>query len=177
MLRFRKNVVQGIAGFVLLSICHSSCTYYRVVSLYEIRDQNNREKKTILYAIAKNNIIVPEYVIDTNGLYPQTKEEAWNRFRVRKDTLETSIDKKYKIPHTVPYQMKRMGLMIGLIAVSPVVIPITYFSEITQKDTDGNDHAGFWDTVKEYFSLAANEPISYHPPLKDEFKIVPLRAR
>ncbi len=161
-------IVYGLFNCLLLT----SCTHYRVVELYEVVKSDGSGEKTTFYAIAKNNIIIPELVVDKNGNYPSSKKEAWRRLEERKEVLDEDINIKYKIPHNVPYQMKRSGLMIGLIAVSPVVIPITYFSELMSPDEDKKDGVSFCKVVKDYFSISVNEPISYYPPLKDEFKIV-----
>jgi len=155
---------------LLLIITMSSCAHYRSVRVYEVVDELGDDQE-VYYAIAKNNVIIPEYVVDYRGNYPSSEEAAWERFESRKDVIESSIQGRYRVPNSFLYNSERYVFMVGLIIVSPVVIPITYISELIRTEEDELYEGSFSKVVSSYFDLSMNEPIKIEPDLQDAFEI------
>jgi len=153
-------------GFVLLFF--SSCSHYRIVPLYV-------KENTTHYAVAYNGILVPELTVDERGAQPTSKNVASLRLEQRRDRLESAVRIRYAIPRNSFYQAKRIPLSIGLIVVSPVVIPILYFSDVLFGEEE-HDSKSFAEAVGEYIVLAVHEPLDYEVSLKNEFEIVSIHA-
>jgi hypothetical protein len=151
---------------ILLSvILLVSCAHNRIVPIYTDQDRP-------YYAVTVNGVIVPEYTIDFQGKYAVDKNEAKELFLERRRLLRKQINKKYRIPHTVSYQMKHIPLSTGLFLVSPIVVPILFASDLfRQKDTE-KTKINLKKTFFDYLEIALNEPINYEVALQNEFEIV-----
>ncbi|MBU1864595.1 MAG: hypothetical protein KKH94_13120 [Candidatus Omnitrophica bacterium] len=152
----------------MLLVC--SCAHYRICTTYEVVNTESDAASKVYYAITKNNVLIPEFVIDSQGHYPTSPEAAWEQFLKRQSKVEKYIDNKYKIPNNGAYQIQRWGLMIGLMAVSPIAIPITYVSEFSEERDDESSSKNIWHSIKRYFALSMNEPNYVEPEIKDEFE-------
>ena len=107
---------------------------------------------------------MPEFVLDSQNRYPTSKEEAWSRFQSRRLEIEPKINQKYRIPNSFLFQTERTLVAIGLIAISPVAIPLHYVSGYG-KDSEGK--RSFTKTVSNYFDLSINNVIDSNVVLKD----------
>lgn len=151
--------------FPLLIFVHVGCASYKVVRVSKGVDADGRVVD--YYGVTRNNVLIPEYVIDEKGNYPESPEEAERRFEDRKDELEGYIKNKYELPDNFTYQTGRGILGAGLIAVSPVALPITYISSKTSPNPERRDDS-FSKVAKEYFSMSMDKPVYQTPELKDE---------
>jgi hypothetical protein len=157
---------------LLVAFFVSGCAYYRVVPVRQLIITKVPVEKKTYYAIAKNNVVIPEFVIDSDGYYPTSAEEAWKRFQTRRRDLEPLIDQKYAIPKSGPYQTERIVVMIGLLAVSPVAFPVMYLSDVTFAKQKSLPKKTFREEWHQYFALTASEPLFQEPRLKNEFKVI-----
>jgi len=119
-----------------------------------------------------NGVIVPEYTIDNEGRYATDEDTAWQLFEMRNPFIDEQVRKRYSIPNDMLYQIQHIPLSIGLILLSPIVIPIIYFSDLLSDSDDKIEKKSFKQTIKHYFAIAVNEPINYDVTLQNEFEIV-----
>lgn len=123
------------------------------------------EKGTIVnyYALTRNGVVIPEYVIDEQGNYPASKEEAEKRFAERKNSLDETVKKKYVLPPNTPYEIQRNAVGVGLLAVSPIVVPLDLLTNSYREKKSGVKLS-----QSKYFESAFEEPVPHDPKLKDE---------
>jgi len=154
-----------ICSMLVLSIFSffTSCASYRVVRVVQLTEQGTG-KSDVFYGIAKNNVLLPEFVLDSQNRYPTSKEEAWNRFQSKRLEIEPKINQKYRIPNSFLFQTERTLVAIGLVAISPVALPLHYISGYG-KNSEGK--RSFIKTVSNYFDLALNNIIDDKTVLKD----------
>ena len=74
----------------LLIMC-TGCTQYRTMRIDRYRVSEDITEAVPAYAVMRNGMIIPEYVINRKGEYPETKEEAEKLFRMRYATLESFV--------------------------------------------------------------------------------------
>jgi len=155
-----------------LLLLTSGCTHYRVVLLESFIDPADPSKpKTTTYAVTKNNMIIPEYVVDRTGNYPTSKDIARERFELRREGLKELVEKKYKTENNFTYQAKRIFFGIGFTLVSPIAIPIIYFSEKISSDNSSSSRED-QSVVADYFKNIGNEPLPRKPVLKNEINFL-----
>ena len=169
-LYFKTREQREILLFCLVFFL-SSCAHYRTVCVYNVLIPENGKKR--YYAVAKNNVIIPEFSIGVNNDFPESKDVAWQRFKERKNQVESFIDQKYSIPNSFIYQTQRVSVMLGLAAVSPAVVLVSYASEVISP-SDRNSPKSFKQIVREYFYLCQAEPEFNKPEIKNEFIVVPI---
>ncbi len=141
----------------------TSCASYRAVRVVQLTEQETG-KSDVFYGIAKNNVLVPEFILDNQNRYPTSKEEAWGRFQSKRLEIEPKINQKYKIPNSFLFQTERTLVAIGLVAISLVAIPLHYIGGYG-KNSEGK--RSFTKTVSNYFDLALNNIIDDKAVLKD----------
>lgn len=136
----------------MISGCASS-SQYRVVKIGPgVDDQGIIQP---LYGVTRNNVIIPEYVVDEFGKYPASPEEAKARFETRKDDLEDLIQNKYEIPTASGGGIANPFFAVGFILLAPIVLPVTFLGELLSGKSDKKS-AG--ELTSEYFDM------SLHPP-------------
>jgi len=149
---------------ILLSVfltLHVACgPHYHAVRLSKGIDQEGNAVN--YYAVTRNGMIIPEYVIDERGDYPISEEEAWQRFSQRKGDLENLVKTKYILPNNTAYEMKRNTIGAGLLVVSPVLLPMQMLSNSMQEKKSGVQLSN-----RNYFEMAFEEPVPKDPKLKD----------
>lgn len=166
MRRYAQIIIVVI--FVISSM-FSGCAHYHAVMIKQAKIEEGASVHIERwYAITKNNIVIPEFVLDSRMQYPKTEEEAWRLFRERRATVGPVIDRKYKIPASFPYQISRVSAMVGLTVVSPVVIPIMVVSSVFGKK-ENRESVGV--IIHDYFDVAEQSPTFQEPLLKNEFEI------
>ena len=138
-----------------LAVLTTSCASYRVVPLVRGIDREGEVHQ--FYAVAHNNVIVPEYVINERGEYPTSKEEARARFQARQNLIP-AMKEKYRIPGDFSSASKRTLLSSGFLIVFPISYPIYLFTSPKGSRSPGA-----------YFDLMANGPTANAPELRDEF--------
>ena len=132
-----------------------SCASYRVVRVVQLTEKESG-KSDIFYGVVKNNVLIPEFVLDERNRYPTTKEEAWAKFNARRSKIEPLLKERYRIPNSFLFQTERIMVGIGLVAISPVAIPIHYVSGYGR---DEQGRRSFGKTVTNYFDLTLNNVI------------------
>ncbi|OGW88147.1 MAG: hypothetical protein A3G33_02640 [Omnitrophica bacterium RIFCSPLOWO2_12_FULL_44_17] len=150
-----------ICRFAVLPVCllfifNSGCASYRVVHLSKGVDANGEVRD--FYGVAENNVVIPEYVINERGEYPEDVKQAWNIFQTRKEKLSSSMREKYVIPNNFGYGIVRSLLAVGFLAVSPVTYPLYVSSSPKGKRSFGR-----------YFDVMVFGPNPRMPQLRDEF--------
>jgi hypothetical protein len=112
--------------FVLLStlIAAGGCATFRVVEVGSGVDEEGIVSR--FYGVARNNVLIPEYVVDAYGSYPTSEQEAHRRFDVSHYTVEPYIIEKYILPNEFLYQLRRISWGSGFVLVSPIVLPIEW---------------------------------------------------
>lgn len=139
--------------FLLFTLILAGCApHYHTVKLSKGTDAEGNIVK--YYAVTRNGVVIPEYVIDERGNYPDTKELAEERFKERKNELDDTVKKKYVLPPNTPYEIQRNVIGVGLLAVSPILIPIGFLTKSPQPD---------------FFE----EAVPKDPKLKDELAQIP----
>jgi hypothetical protein len=148
-------------GAVLLAgIAGVGCATYQVVELGPGVAENNIISP--LYAVSRNQVVYPEYVVDEYGNYPTDRETAWKRFREKKDAAEAVIREKYEVPSAFPGQIPRYLFGFCFALASPVVIPVRWFGEgLFGKP---GQKKSFSRISSEYFRSSFNPP-GYEKPL------------
>jgi len=70
------------------------------------------------YAIVRNGVVIPEYVVDQFGNFPLTADEALRRYKERKRDLELFVQQKYDLSGAGGGEISRffMGAGASLIA-------------------------------------------------------------
>ena len=159
---YARKFIYLILLLHIFSFC-SSCASYRAVRVVQLTEKESG-KSDVFYGIVKNNVLVPEFVLDSQNRYPTSKEEAWSRFQSRRLEIEPKINQKYRIPNSFLFQTERTLVAIGLIAISPVAIPIHYASGYG-KNSEGK--RSFTKTVSNYFDLSINNVIDSEVVLKN----------
>ena len=145
-----------ISILVGLSFVLSSCSSYRVVSLTRGIDQEGEVRD--FYAVAENNVIIPEYVINERGEYPTDPGTARKCFEERHAKLEAKIKEKYKVPGDFSYGTKSVLLGTAFFLVFPVAYPLYYFgSEKGER------------SPAKYFDLMVHGSLPRSPEFKDDF--------
>jgi len=94
----------------------------------DVRAMNGVVDDDMSYAL-RNNMIIPEYVIDIRGNYPTDRAVAQSRLLERREGLEETIRAKYAYENDVTYRLKYTFWLIGFAVVSPILIPIIAINE------------------------------------------------
>ena len=153
---------RNISSFLLLILLLAGCgPHYHAIKL--TKGVHADGEIVSYYAVTRNGVVIPEYVIDEKGEYPITKEEAWSRFEDRKQKLNEAVKNKYVIPANIPYEIQRNIIGAGLLAVSPIFIPIDLLSNLFREKKSGVELS-----KKNYFEAAFEEPVPKDPRLRDE---------
>jgi len=151
----------------MLILCGTlGCAHYRVVELERFHDQQNEGAIVTTYAATKNNMIIPELVIDRTNRYPTDKKIAAERLASRKIVMKDFINEKYKTENSFLFQTKRIAFMTGQIIVSPIVVPIMFVADLFNRSVP--DHENTSSLLKHYFSQIVNPPVPQKPILRDE---------
>jgi len=108
------------------------------------------------YAVARNNVVIPEYVVDEYQNYPSSPEEAMRCFEARKDNVETFIGDKYDLSPSWTYQVPRYFLGAGLTVISPIAVPVQSLGEMFSKQTSKRS---FGRIASDYFEYSFNPPV------------------
>ncbi|MBI4549671.1 MAG: hypothetical protein HY714_01945 [Candidatus Omnitrophica bacterium] len=145
----------GIAG--------AGCATYHVVELGPGVTENNIISP--LYAVSRNRVVYPEYVVDDYGNYPTDPQTAWSRFREKKPAAEAVIREKYDVPSAFPGQVPRYFFGFCFALVSPVAIPVRWVSE----GLFGKPGAkkSFAQISSDYFSSSFNPPGYEKPRIRE----------
>ena len=146
-----------ISVLVGLSFVLSSCASYRVVPF--TRGVDSEGAVHDFYAVAHNNVIIPEYVINERGEYPTDPKVAWALFRERRSRLESQMRTKYKTPGDFSYSVQSALLGAAFFVVFPITFPLYYFGSGDEKKSP-----------KRYFELMMYGTSPLLPGLKDEFQ-------
>jgi len=147
--------ILAVVGFLTITMTQLACASYRVVPVARGVDSAGEFQQ--FYAVAHNNVIIPEYVVNERGEYPTDEKTAWERFQSRRAELAPKIKAKYKIPSDASYAVKKAPLRIGFFAISPISYPIYAISSDPGKRSPA-----------EYFDLMVDGPSAETPKLKDE---------
>lgn len=124
------NNIRTLSIIILFSFLFTSCASFRVVQISKGADAAGRIQD--YYAVAENNVIVPEYVINARQEYPTSKDNAWDVFKQRKN-LKSQIRKKYFIPNDVGFSISRYFGSVVFTVMSPITYPMFYFSSKTDQ--------------------------------------------
>jgi hypothetical protein len=144
-----------VVVLVCLSMLYGACSTYRVVPFARGVDEDGNILQ--FYAVAHNNVIIPEYVINERGEYPTDEATAWERFHSRKDEWVPKMQVKYEIPSNGVMSVKQSLLGLGFLAVSPISYPIYAMSS-----EEGES------SVADYFDVMVNGSSAQEPELRDE---------
>ena len=157
--RFKSCHAHHALMLILFSLLfsHTSCASYRVVEVARGIDAEGNVRQ--FYAVAHNNVIIPEYVINERGEYPTDEKTAWERFHERKDELLPRMKAKYRIPSDTAHSMKQTALGTAFTAVLPITYPV-----YAMASGDGQR------SPADYYDLMVNGPSARTPELKDEFE-------
>jgi hypothetical protein len=120
---YRHFVIFSFLSLVLFS--QISCASYRVVSLSRGTDKEGEIRN--FYAVAENNVIIPEYAINERGEYPTESKTAWNQFKSRRDALASKMRERYRIPNSAYFSVKSGFFAIAYTVLFPVTFPAYYF--------------------------------------------------
>ncbi len=151
---------------ILITFLIAGCASYRVVELGPGVDDENIVRP--FYAVARNNILIPEYVVDSYQNYPYSPEEAETRFESRKNVLETFVREKYELPPSWTYQCPRYLLGAGLTIISPVAIPVQALGECFSRQTSKRS---FGEIAADYFEASFNSPMYEKPKIRERVDI------
>ena len=163
--RYRARLV----FLLIVAACSASCAHYRVTELERFStDPAHTTPEIITYAVTRNNMIIPEYVIDRKGNYPTSREEALQRFNTRRAELDDFVRNKYLIEPNTPYTIKRTLYITGELVVSPVVLIVTAASDLFFP----NHHAETPSMTTQYLKAIFEEPIPEKPVLRDPLAVV-----
>ena len=88
----QKLLDLGVAWMLLGT--QMSCASYRVVPLARGVDSEGDVRE--FYAVAHNNIVIPEYVMNERGEYPLDRQTAWQRFQDRRKERVPQMKEKYE---------------------------------------------------------------------------------
>lgn len=144
--------------FVLCILIFSnvSCASYRPVLLTKGADSDGQVRD--FYAVAQNNVVIPEYVVNERGEYPTDPKTAWSRFQERRTELEPKMRAKYKLPSNAGSSTGRFFLTTAYVLAFPISYPIYAFGG----GKSDKSPAG-------YFDLMVYGAKPKLPQLKDEF--------
>ena len=166
---YRISRILYTARLISILLFCVSCASYRIVRVVQMTEKESG-KSDIFYGVVKNNVLIPEFVLDERNRYPTTKEDAWARFNERRSKIEPLAKERYRIPNSFLFQAERIMVGIGLVAISPVAIPIHYASGYG-KDEQGR--RSFGKTVSNYFDLSLNNVISDEDKIKNHLMNIP----
>ena len=156
-----RNLQLSFCLLILNAFILSSCSpHYHTVRIS--KGVNDTGEIINYYAVTRNGMIIPEYVIDEKGDYPDTKTMARARFKERQGYLEETIANKYKLPNNTAYQINRNLVGFGLLLIAPVMIPLDWLTRAFQEKKSGVEVSG-----RNYFETAFEEPVTKDPVLKD----------
>lgn len=148
------------------AVAVSGCSAYHLANVGHGVDSQGMVQP--LYAMTRNHTVIPEYVIDEFGNFPDSPEEAEKRFNARRQDLESYVTQKYRIPHDFPYQFQRGFFGIGFILISPVAVPVQclgeWLSNQPHKRTTGK-------VVSDYFDSGFNPPLYDKPEIRETIDI------
>jgi hypothetical protein len=140
-----------------------ACTSYRVVELGAGVDENNIVNP--FYAVARNRVVIPEYVVDRYGNYPTTREEARRRFEAQRMEAEPIIAEKYDLSKGSSGQASNYFLGFFLSLVSPIVVPIRWLGESFSGRKEKSP--SFSEIGTQYFDASFNPPGYEKPRIKE----------
>lgn len=155
-----------IAIIILAALSLQGCSAYRVVSMGPGVDDQNIVRP--FYAVVRNHVLIPEYVIDEYGNYPTSADEARARFESRKKSLESVVSGKYDLPRDVPYQLKRGLVGSGFILISPVAVPVQCLGELF---STSQNRRPVPKVVEDYFDSGFNPPLYDKPRIRERIDI------
>jgi len=150
-------------GSFLFLFCFASCVSYRVVKLGPGVGEDNIVSP--FYAVARNNVVIPEYVVDRYGNYPTTTEDAEKRFQLQRYSAEPLVREKYYISSNPPGQLSQYVFGFCLSLVSPVVVPIQWIGE-TFSSIPGKKRS-FSQIASDYFALCFHSPLYEKPQIRE----------
>jgi len=125
-------------------------------------DENNIVSP--FYAVARNNVVIPEYVIDRYGNYPTSREEARRRFELRRENIEPVITQKYDLSQTVSNEVPRYFFGFCFALVSPIAIPVRWFGEAF---SSSSKRRSLSEVAANYFESSFNPPQYEKPHIKE----------
>ena len=153
--------------FITLIFLISGCAHYRVIELERFYDvSGNQEDIVTTYAATKNNMIIPELVIDRKGSYPTDRDIADDRMRIRKTVFKEKIRDKYSVENSFLFQTRRISLTVGQIIVSPIVIPVIWIYDFVHKTVPEER------LLRHYIRQIVYAPIPQKPVLRNEMAVV-----
>ncbi|MBI4430804.1 MAG: hypothetical protein HY587_03715 [Candidatus Omnitrophica bacterium] len=167
MKTFVIKSVRCVSAFLCISIL-SSCASYRAVRIVQLTEKDTGQSETF-YGIVKNNVLIPEFVVDEGNRYPTSAEDALVRFEKNKALMEPKISRKYKIPNSFFFQSERLLVGIGLMAISPVALPIHYIGGYG-RDEEGR--RSFSKTVRNYFDLSLNSVVLDETKVRNSLAVI-----
>ncbi len=157
ILHFKLLIIPLVVSLLVLSGCSP---HYHTVRLSK---GVNEEGETVnYYAVTRNGMIIPEYVIDEKGNYPIEKDTAISRFNERRREIEQTVINKYRLPNNTAYQINRNIVGFGLLLIAPIMIPLDWLTRAFQEKKSGVEISS-----RSYLETAFEEPVPKEPVLKD----------
>lgn len=155
-----------LSPFQIFALCAililpAGCATYRVVEVGSGIDEKGMVSR--FYGVARNNVLIPEYVVDVYGSYPTTEREARRIFDVTHYSVESYIKSKYALPNEFLYQLRRISWGSGFVLVSPIVLPIEWLGEAF----GGPRRRGFGEVARDYFRSSFSERTYKKPKIRE----------
>jgi len=142
--------------FVLVLVISACAPTHQVVQIKGNRGSDGSVVSA--FGVTYNNILIPEYTESPAGSYAPTYDEAWGRFDKRVDDLDSWLGDKYKLPNSSWYQLSSLMSKMGLLAMSPFVLPVEWVGERVAPDPALGISRSFREIAADFFAP------SYDPP-------------
>ena len=107
-----------------------------------------------------NNVLIPEYTKSGTTAFAATHEQADSLLSKRAEELNSWIGDKYILPNSLSYRVNHTMLQIGLIAVSPIVIPLEWIGEKVAPPSGAEKGRTFKQVAVDYFELPFDQPVA-----------------
>jgi len=107
-----------------------------------------------------NNVLIPEYTKSGTTAFASSHEQADSLLSKRAEELNSWIGDKYILPNSLSYRVNRTMLQIGLIAVSPIVIPLEWVGEKVAPPSGAEKGRAFKQVAVDYFELPFDQPVA-----------------
>lgn len=143
---------------LILSFVVSSCApMHRIVKVKGVKDEEG--KVNYLYGVTYNNTLIPEYTQTTMGTYADSYEEASELLDKRREDIDPWIDDKYELTNSTWFQLTNGISRLGLLAISPIVVPIEWLGEKLFPDPDLGPARSWKQIAEDFFEEQYDEPV------------------
>ncbi len=162
----KVNVVVSILLIFLITL--SACApMHRVVRAKSIKESDGEVR--YLYGVTYNNVLIPEYTKSATGLYATSYDGAWDLFDKRAAEVDSWIGDKYELTNSTWFRFSNSVSRLGLLLVSPFVVPVEWLGEKLAPDPDLGPPRSFGEIAHDFFDSQYDQPVLKNPDISEQY--------